>query len=207
MKPSKKTVGYDAIAWNVNFSGKLSAKEVCNIQKLSESQLDASIQSSSWRLEESSNKAKFEQYTRITIGLDDASQIFLLSTSANPTTLSSYDIFAARPSTEKMFNACCANIELDIISVDCSQHLPFSMKPSTVQQAIDRGVFFEICYNTLLKDSQAKKHFFNNSLNLIRLTKGKNIIFSSEARSMMQIRGVYDVMNMYVSEQNKAFES
>lgn len=39
----------------------------------------------------------------------------------------------------------------------------------------------------------------SNSMNLVRATKGRNIILTSEARRVLDLRGPYDVMNLYDS--------
>ena len=47
-------------------------------------------------------------------------------------------------------------------------------------------------------DSTAKRHLISNAVNLIRVTKGRNIIVSSQALNAMETRGPYDVTNLYV---------
>jgi RNase P/RNase MRP subunit p30 len=96
-----------------------------------------------------SQRKQLKQYSRLSIHLDDNSQLYTLT--ANNPILLSYDIVAVCPSNEKLFQQCCQNLEIDIISLDLSHKLPFSVKTPIVQQAIARGIHFEICYSSALK--------------------------------------------------------
>jgi len=52
----------------------------------------------------------------------------------------------------------CANFDIDIITLDLSSRLPFSLKFGAVHQAVQRGVFFEITYSPVLRSTrQCKK--------------------------------------------------
>jgi ribonuclease P/MRP protein subunit RPP1 len=77
--------------------------------------------------------------------------------------------------------------------------------------AISRGIYFEIKYTPalggtaafismdtpyLIVDSNGRRYFFANSSNLIRVTKGKHIIFSSGAERDMLLRSPYDIINL-----------
>jgi len=67
----------------------------------------------------------------------------------------------------------------------------------TVGLAIERGLSFEVCYTAALGDARARRQLVSNVLALIRVTKGKNIIFSSAAVDAISLRGPYDVSNLY----------
>lgn len=93
----------------------------------------------------------------------------------------------------------CKTLDVDIISLDMSQRLPFFPKHGTVGAAIERGITFEITYGTCLRNKDARKFFLHNATNLVRVTRGKNLIISSAALKAMDIRNPYDVINLYVS--------
>lgn len=59
---------------------------------------------------------------------------------------------------------------------------------------MQRGVQFEICYGAGLQGPDARKNFMMNAMQLIKLTKGKNIIFASEEASQIYQRSPADVM-------------
>ena len=47
-----------------------------------------------------------------------------------------------------------------------------------------------------MRDINKRRVFVNNAANLIRSTRGKNIIISSGARDLMEQRAPWDVINM-----------
>ncbi|KAG0327467.1 hypothetical protein BGZ99_007551 [Dissophora globulifera] len=122
-----------------------------------------------------------KQYSRLTLVVDDISQNYGLNTN-NPS-VSSYDILAVQPTNEKLFQAACGTFEVDIISLDMSARLPFYLKHSTVGQAVER-------------DASARRNLISNAQSLIRVTRGKNIILSSQAMRAMELRGPYDIVNL-----------
>ncbi|KAF9581924.1 Ribonuclease P protein subunit p30 [Lunasporangiospora selenospora] len=134
-----------------------------------------------------------KQYSRLTLVLEDTSQNYGLSGN-NPQVLS-YDILAVQPTTEKMFQSACSTLDVDIISIDMSSKIPFYLKHTTVGQAVERGIFFEICYSAALKDASARRNLIMNAKSLIRVTRGRNLIITSQARKAMELRGPYDMVN------------
>eukprot|EP00742_Colponemidia_sp_Colp-10_P003196 GILJ01003405.1.p2 GENE.GILJ01003405.1~~GILJ01003405.1.p2 ORF type:complete len:200 (+),score=31.38 GILJ01003405.1:1876-2475(+) len=115
---------------------------------------------------------------------------------ANNPVLQSYDLLALKPSDEKSFAACCSQYECDIICFDLSQRLPFYIKRPPVGQALERGIYFEITYSSALRDVSSRRYLISNTLALLRMTGGKNVILASAARDAMDLRGPYDVINL-----------
>ncbi|KAI1398802.1 PHP domain-like protein [Hypoxylon fuscum] len=111
-----------------------------------------------------------------------------------------YDILALRPTTEKAFQAACLNIqEASIISLDLTNRLPFYLKPKPCMAAVNRGVRFEISYGAALApaaDARARANLAGNVAQLVRATRGRGLILSSEASSVMGLRGPADVINL-----------
>jgi ribonuclease P/MRP protein subunit RPP1 len=64
--------------------------------------------------------------------------------------------------------------------------------------AIARGIKIELCYSQgiLSSDPQAKRNLISNATQLIRVTRGRGLIFSSEAKSVLGIRAPSDVINL-----------
>lgn len=64
--------------------------------------------------------------------------------------------------------------------------------------AIARGIKIELCYSQgiLSSDPQAKRNLISNATQLIRVTRGRGLIFSSEAKSALGIRAPGDVINL-----------
>ena len=148
---------------------------------------------------------KLKVYSRITVQVDEQSQVHQLSSE----TVQSYDILAVQPATEKLFQQACKTLEIDIISLDMKDRLPFYLKFSTINAAIERGVHFEIMYSPALRDPTQRKNLISTALDLVVFAKGKNIIVSSGAEDELDFRGPYDIINLgllfnFNEEQSKA---
>ncbi|KAF9171817.1 hypothetical protein BGX21_001108 [Mortierella sp. AD011] len=168
-------LGYQAVAYNYEIIGKMPNNHVNPITKLNLPGVN------------------LKQYSRLTLVVDDISQNYGLNT-GNPA-ISSYDIIAVQPTNEKLFQAACGTFEVDIISLDMSARLPFYLKHSTVGLAVERGIYFELCYGAAIRDANARRNLISNAQSLIRVTRGKNIILSSQAMRAMELRGPYDIVN------------
>ncbi|KAF9216508.1 hypothetical protein CPC16_002805 [Podila verticillata] len=168
-------LGYQAVAYNYELTGKLPANHVNPVSKLNLPGVN------------------LKQYSRLTLVVDDVSQNYGLNAN-NPSVLS-YDILAVQPTNEKLFQAACGTFEVDIISLDMSARLPFYLKHSTVGLAVERGIYFELCYSAAIRDATARRNLISNAQSLIRVTRGKNIILSSQAMKAMELRGPYDIVN------------
>lgn len=108
-----------------------------------------------------------------------------------------YDILALRPVDEKTFQHACNTADCEIISVDLTQRLGFHFKFKTVSEAIKRGVRFEVCYSQgLLGEPLARRNLISNVTQLVRATRNRGIILSSEAKLAVGCRGPWDVVNL-----------
>lgn len=65
-----------------------------------------------------------------------------------------------------------------------------------VKTAIERGVYFEISYSSLISDAQMRRQVISTVKLLVDWTRGKNLIITSAASSVNEIRGPYDVANV-----------
>lgn len=70
--------------------------------------------------------------------------------------------------------------------------------------AVHRGVLFEVCYSQLITnssgDARARGTFIANVLELVRATKGRGIVLSSEAQAAaggVGLRAPADVVNLF----------
>ena len=133
-------------------------------------------------------------HRRCTIFLSDPSQNARLTSFA-----SAYDILALRPLSEKSLSQACLDLECDIISIDLTERYPFYFKHKMVANAVKRGIKFELCYapGLLVNDGgQARRNLISNATGLIRATRGRGIIISSEAKRALALRGPSDAVNM-----------
>lgn len=109
-----------------------------------------------------------------------------------------YDIVALRPTDEKTLLQACQNLDCDLVSLDLTIRYSFHFPFGTVAAALNRGLKFEICYSPgiLANDSRARTNLISNATQLIRATRGRGIILSSEASRAQGCRGPWDVANL-----------
>ncbi|KAJ9205749.1 hypothetical protein DTO021D3_1339 [Paecilomyces variotii] len=131
--------------------------------------------------------------SRVNIPLADPSQNQRLTALAE-----TYSLVAVRPTNEKSLLNACNNLDCDLISLDFSERLPFHFKFKTLASAISRGVRFEICYGPGVTGSglEARRNLIGNAMALIRATRGRGIIISSEAKRALGVRAPWDVINL-----------
>ena len=68
-----------------------------------------------------------------------------------------------------------------------------------VADAVKRGIKFELCYAPVLlvnDGGQSRRNLISNATGLIRATRGRGLIISSEAKRALALRGPSDVVNM-----------
>jgi ribonuclease P/MRP protein subunit RPP1 len=98
---------------------------------------------------------------------------------------------------EKTLQLACGSLDCDIISLDLSQRFQFHFKFKTLSEAIKLGKKIEICYGQgLLGDSQGRRNLISNVTQLIRATRARGLIISSEAKTAVACRGPWDAINL-----------
>lgn len=135
---------------------------------------------------------KLRILSRLTVPLDEQSQVHQLASDR----VQAYDILAVEPRTEKHFLQAVTTLEADIISLDFKNRLPFYLRHPQVNKAIERGIVFEIVYSPAIRDTSQRRYTISNALDLVRVSRGRNIIISSEAVDEMDLRGPYDISNL-----------
>lgn len=125
--------------------------------------------------------------------MSDPTQNFRLSS-----LLPHYDIIAVRPTTEKAFLAACLSLQsFSIISLDLTVRHEFFFKPKSLSAALARGIKIEICYSQALSgSSEQRRNFISNVQSIVRATKGRGLVISSEAKKALGVRAPADVFNL-----------
>ncbi|KAL7749480.1 RNA-binding RNA processing protein rpp1 [Sorochytrium milnesiophthora] len=199
--------GYHIVALNHTIVGKVPHSLQNPITPLEYSHIpQANPQGVDWKLDANlllqargKGKKSVRQVSRLTIVLEDTSQISSLASAAPA--INAYDLVAIRPMTEKLFAAACLSMECDIISLDFAQRLPFVLRHSVVNAALARGIVFEVSYSAALRDHNARRNIIANAADLVRVTGGKQIIMTSAAYAALQVRNPFDVINLVVSSE------
>ncbi|KAE9585725.1 hypothetical protein Lal_00009845 [Lupinus albus] len=193
-------LGYTGIAYNRTITGVMSDQHLCSISPLTITSLFKLLPalSSSAKLHRDllgiPISTPFRQYTRLTVCVDSGPQCQAIN-SGNPI-LKTYDLVAVKPLNQSSFDLACEKMEVDIISIDFSMKLPFRLKQHLIKAAVQRGVHFEVTYACLITDIQSRKQLITNAKLLMDWTRGRNIVFSSEAPSVNEFRGPLDVANL-----------
>ncbi|KAL9675462.1 hypothetical protein QQ045_003664 [Rhodiola kirilowii] len=192
--------GYTGVAYNRTIKGVLSDADYCSIPLFTVSSLIKilPVLSASAKFHRDllgvPASSPFRQYTRLTVCVDSAPQAMVLN-STNPV-LKSYNIVAAKPLNQNAFDQACQFSEVDIITIDFTEKLPFRLKQPIVKAAMQRGVYFEIIYSGLVRDVQTRFQVISNAKMLVDWTSGKNIICTSATSSANELRGPYDIANL-----------
>ncbi|EER39039.1 ribonuclease P protein subunit p30 [Histoplasma capsulatum var. duboisii H88] len=167
-------LGYTTVALSQSISGKLPAD-------LSPAPLPANAPKSLTLL------------SRITVTVSDPAQNQRLTPLSQH-----FSLIALRPLNEKCLTLACNSLDCDIISLDLSTRLPFHFKFKTLAAAIARGIRLEICYGPGVTGSgaEARRNLIGNAASLIRATRGRGLIISSEAKRALGVRAPFDVVNL-----------
>ncbi|KAI9089585.1 ribonuclease P/MRP protein subunit RPP1 [Phlyctochytrium arcticum] len=194
--------GYRIIAYNVARSGKdaVSKPNPVKILDLSSLGIPETKDQVSTKPPQSLLSASqpqqpwIQQLSRLTIQIEESNTNYQMM--KDNAILASFDLLAVQPSTEKAFQLACQSLDIDIISLDLSTRLPFYLRHPMVNLAISRGIYFELSYGASIRDPNARRHFISNAQSLVRVTKGRNLLLTSEASKALEIRGPYDVINL-----------
>lgn len=194
------TVGYNVVALNHTISGKLPIDLVRSLgTRRSDGQKSSLLQACPIPLKlPFPLPPRLHTIRRCTLHLSDPSQNHRLAS-----LIPYYDILAVRPTTEKALQQACQSLSPDLISLDLSQRFPFHFKQKTILPAIARGIKFEIGYSAGTSSSTsgvdasiARRNLIGNATSLIRATRGRGVIISSEATRALACRGPADVVNL-----------
>ncbi|KAI9024757.1 ribonuclease P/MRP protein subunit RPP1 [Hyaloraphidium curvatum] len=188
--------GYGIVALNYTIEGRLPQTLANPIKPVNGESAKRPFQLDSLATQKPDSAARrprIYQLSRLTVVSEDLSHTHGFNNNA---AFSQFDILSIQPQTEKMFQQACSTLEVDIITLDMTSRLPFNLKHTTVGLAIARGVHFEITYSSSLRDANARRYLLSNAANLVRVTRGKNIIVSSQAQKALEVRGPYDVANL-----------
>lgn len=67
-----------------------------------------------------------------------------------------------------------------------------------IGSALERGIKFEICYGHGIysSDEGARRNLMQNASGLVRSSRGRGLVISSEAQSAIGCRSPYDIINL-----------
>lgn len=111
--------------------------------------------------------------------------------------LRKYHVIAAQPMSEGALQHACSTFNGDIINVVSEDAKISLISHKYYQMAARRGMFFELRYAPAIRDSNQRKDFISVGYNLVSNRKAKNVVITSGVLNAFQVRGPYDVANLY----------
>lgn len=113
--------------------------------------------------------------------------------------IAAFDILAIRPTTMESLKQACVDLDCDIISINLTQRFGTHLSHfKLLSRAISRGIKLELCYapGILTTDAYARRMLISNTIQLLRATRGRGIIISSECEKPIGCRSPWDVINL-----------
>ena len=127
---------------------------------------------------------------RLTVAVSHPSQIAQLATIDR----SAIDLLAIRPSNDQVLKTllekCPPNFQ--IISLDLSQPLLTTSMRAGMKKLISQGIFFEIEFSSVLRDTTARG-ICVNQCRLVLNTFASGVLLSSGARNALELRSSFDL--------------
>ena len=202
-------LGYDCLCWDIPVVGKVTSSTASpkpvTIDAGFTYQSQWSIKARALSSEKSSSEmTKFRQLSRITITVDELADALALNL-ANQS-LHAYDVIAARPGNQKVFQHLCTTAEIDIITIDFVNRSNLNMNKKLLDEAVRRGIYFELQYAAFIHSPAIRREMLSSTQIALQFLRGRNIVITSAAETANQLRGPHDVMNIGVvlglNEQN-----
>eukprot|EP00871_Galdieria_phlegrea_P002571 jgi/Galph1/3314/GphlegSOOS_G1975.1 len=190
-------LGYDGFAFNHIVRGKPSRDKFRTIEEVKSPAGD--IENLVLETQDYKGRGRsLKQWTRITFVINeqvDVSDYIMHVLNASNPILRSYDIIAVQPATEKLLQQCL-QFDIDIVTMDLNEKLPFHLKRPQVHVMNSRNIKFELCYSNLLQPSTVRQRVIANACSLVKTLKSELIVLSSGALDPMSLRSPYDIMHM-----------
>lgn len=198
-------LGWDCLVWTTMVNGRLGSEKPLSNVDLDVRQAREALQQRALVVSEAQSEALgagsriptqalVRQLSRITIVVEDPLDIHALGSGNDA--LRSFDIIAVRPMSARAFVAACQGADVDVISLDISRRLPFSLNRKHIDEAVRRGIHFEVCYSALLESSASRREALNGGNALVSCLRGRNIVLSSGVEVLSGLRGPEDVISL-----------
>lgn len=200
-------VGYTVIALNQVVLGKIDPKLTPNytdeiLGRLSPRQGVAFLKRLTIVLDEGSEKG----FGLVTDSCDLRQSLtdHIFQTNNSTAYFSTFDILALQPTTTATFSATClthtlpSSLTVHIISLPLTlPRLPFHLKHTLVRTALKNGACFEIDYSGALHiDETSRRNWWAGSREVMRVTKGKGLVYGWGGEDIGGLRGPRDVANL-----------
>lgn len=136
-------------------------------------------------------KGKLNIFNRITFAFSDEEKTRLLN---QWNVLKKFHVYSVIPKTSEALQFACSQLNTDIITLNASS-TQFKMTKKLYMQALDRDIRFEIQYTDVINQESRQLAIHQAHLFYV-YGKSKNVIISSGANKVTDIRNPYDVINL-----------
>ncbi|KAJ2793424.1 RNA-binding RNA processing protein rpp1, partial [Coemansia furcata] len=82
---------------------------------------------------------------------------------------------------------------VDVISLDMGGRWGYFVKHKIAGQVLATGLALEISYQPALTDSATRQQWVSNAASIVRVTRGRGVIWTSGARQAFDLRSPYDI--------------
>ncbi|KAJ2472138.1 RNA-binding RNA processing protein rpp1 [Coemansia sp. RSA 2322] len=190
-------LGYQVVALNQTIHGKLAADHLAvwrSIPAIKNAELSWDRETGtrgSGSAAASVGRGKIRVLRRVTAVVSDAAQ----GHSLGGAVAGEYDVVAVRPTSDKLLAAACSGTweAVDVVSLDMGARWGYFVKHKTAGQALALGLSLEIAYGPALADATTRQQWVSNAAGLVRVTRGKGVIWTSGARQAFDLRSPYDI--------------
>ncbi|XP_076757540.1 ribonuclease P protein subunit Rpp30 [Xylocopa sonorina] len=134
---------------------------------------------------------KLKILNRITFFCSDSAKTHILH---HCPSLKRYNLYAFAPKTQSALEFACTNLNADIITLRPNLST-FRFNKKLYDQAVERGLHFEIQYTDLL-NIEFRRRIIHYSHLFYTYGKSKNVILSSGSDNIRTIRNPYDLINL-----------
>ncbi|CAL7950859.1 unnamed protein product [Xylocopa violacea] len=134
---------------------------------------------------------KLKILNRITFFCSDTAKTHILN---HCSSLKKFNLYAFAPKTQNALEFACTNLNTDIITLR-PNFTTFRLNKKLYDQAVERGIHFEIQYTDLL-NVESRKRTIHYSHLFYTYGKSKNVILSSGTDDIGTTRNPYDLINL-----------
>lgn len=107
-----------------------------------------------------------------------------------------FHLVAGSPMTDQAFQHACSTFPGDLVALSQIDVKNSLASHKYYQMAARRGIYFELQYAPVIRDSNCRKDTIIMAQNLISHRKGKCIVISSGAQTAFEVRSPYDIANL-----------
>ncbi|CAK9814146.1 Ribonuclease P protein subunit p30 [Anthophora quadrimaculata] len=185
--------GFRTIAINTNIDESVFVTDKKKKKKSDESETSQSIILDTVNIENLRKEfdGKLKIFNRITFLCSDPAKTHALN---HCSSLKKYDLYSFAPKTQNALQFACTQLNADIITLR-PHTVTFKFNKKLYEQAIERGIHFEIQYVDLL-NIESRKQAIHYSHLFHTYGKSKNVILSSGTNDIRTIRNPYDLINL-----------